>query len=483
MKKAFLLALGSCLTSANLALSQYYPAPYPPAYQPAWYPPGYTPPPPPPPSVQYYQPVVYQQPQPLPAGAAQVPAAAPAPTEVPTEAAAPAPPHHDEPSIHPAPPARGCAPRYWVQGDYLHWWLRDAPLPPLVTFVSNPLGVALPEVAGSLGSNGSQVVSPDKFDYGAFSGARLNVGKWLDANTHLGVEATGFYLFEQTASFSIGSQAGQAGAFFIPFSDAGTTFAIGPPNALTFFNFTGEDALLLSGGVLSGQVTISSSTQLWGTDVNMLFKVRDCPGLSLTVLVGGRYLDLQEQLDITYSNSSVLPPAAGQFLNASDSFHTQNQFMGGQIGLRGEGRYGILNATLTGKFAVGNMRETVDISGATALGSTFRAFNGLPGTATNSVGGVFTQVSNVGQYTRDRFAIVPEVNAQVGVDVCANFRVFAGYDFLYADEVVRPGDQVDRRINFNQRVGTPVGAAAPNGLTTSTNFWAHGANFGMLFKF
>src|SRR4051794_20088600 len=80
--------------------------------------------------------------------------------------------------------------------------------------------------------------------------------------------------------------------------------------------------------------------------------------------------------------------------------------------------------------------------------------------------------------TRDQFA--------TGVWLTDRLRATAGYTFQYVSDVVRPGDQIDRGINPVQApaiTGVPnaplTGPARPAPLINSTDFWAHGVNFGL----
>jgi hypothetical protein len=66
-------------------------------------------------------------------------------------------------------------------------------------------------------------------------------------------------------------------------------------------------------------------------------------------------------------------------------------------------------------------------------------------------------------------------------------RAFVGYDFLYWNQVVRPGNQVDRNINLSQSAvfgsGTLSGPATPAPLFGRSDFWAQGITFGLELRF
>ncbi len=58
--------------------------------------------------------------------------------------------------------------------------------------------------------------------------------------------------------------------------------------------------------------------------------------------------------------------------------------------------------------------------------------------------------SNSGQFTRDRFAVVPELGINVGYQITRHVRASVGYTFLYWSSIVRPGDQVDLGLSGTQ---------------------------------
>ena len=69
--------------------------------------------------------------------------------------------------------------------------------------------------------------------------------------------------------------------------------------------------------------------------------------------------------------------------------------------------------------------------------------------------------------------------------------VYAGYSALYWNQVVRPGNQMDRGINlsqnqnpsFNTAGGGLVGPALPAPQFNRSDFWAQGGTFGVEFQY
>jgi hypothetical protein len=103
-------------------------------------------------------------------------------------------------------------------------------------------------------------------------------------------------------------------------------------------------------------------------------------------------------------------------------------------------------------------------------------------------GFVFTQPSNIGSFGSRDFSVIPQAQFKLGMDLLARVRATVGYDFMYWTDVARPGSQIDRVVNFSQGApvfggaGTLVGPARPAPLNGRSDFWAHGVNFGLEYR-
>ena len=119
----------------------------------------------------------------------------------------------------------------------------------------------------------------------------------------------------------------------------------------------------------------------------------------------------------------------------------------------------------TAKVAVGPTYQTLDVSGFT---NAVQASTGAPlGTTT---GGALTAASNIRHQTHNQISVVPQIQTKLGLNLSSNLTLFAAYDFLYWNNVVRPGDQMDH-------------ALSPTPLFHKSDFWAQGVTFGMEIKF
>jgi hypothetical protein len=348
--------------------------------------------------------------------------------------------------------------QFWASGEYLLWWIRNSNLPPLVT--AGP-----PTSGGILGQPGTVVLFGGPTDNEERSGGRFRAGYWLDGQQTYGIEGSYFFLGSRSVNFAAGSPG--AGSAVI---------------ARPFFNvLTGaEDAELVSApGVLSGTVGVSLSSRLQGAELNGVCNL--CCGCNgrVDLLAGFRYVELNEGLGITedLTVDPRVPLTGGTAFGVHDQFNARNRFYGGQVGARAEFRSGNLFVNVRGQVALGGTREVVEVAGSTII-----APPGQVPTVGN--GGLLAQPTNSGHFSRDHFAVVPEVGINVGYQVTEHLRAFVGYSFLYWSSVARPGDQIDRAVNPTQlpvSATAPVltGPARPAPLFRDTDFWAQGISFGV----
>jgi hypothetical protein len=379
-------------------------------------------------------------------------------------------PSESSPLAEPAPTQT-----IWFSAEYLLWWTSAAPNPvPLVT--TFPAGTAaLPGFAlpGAIGGPGTQFVfGGESIDTGDRSGGRFTLGGWLNPQQTVGLEGSYFFIARRAVTQTVSSDAGGSPFLGMPFFDAGSATE-------KVFN-------IASPGTVAGGAVLTVTSQLQGADLNALVKVPKNDPWRLDALVGVRYLNLSERLTFA-QNGAGLPGSrnAGVVSSAVDDFTTHNNFYGGQIGARGEARLGILFLSATAKVALGDMNEVVRISGSTLANESGGV---LVPTAQTTVGGFFTQRSNIGRYSRDEVCVVPEVDISPGVQLAQWARLFVGYTFLYASDVARPGTQIDHQINLSQQAafrpgGILVGPARPAFSFSGSDYWAQGLNFGLQLRY
>jgi hypothetical protein len=357
--------------------------------------------------------------------------------------------------------------RSWVNAEYLLWWVKNAPASvPLVTRNNDPTTI------GALTDPGTTIFlgagSNRDIGFGLFSGARLTAGTWLDDEQRFGFEGGGFLLERRSFQFSAASAGGANPIVSIPF------------NATQPFNGNPSGETSLNAGGAPNTVNISTTSRLWGAEANGLLSFRRSDVLEVSGIVGFRYLDLTENLTSTDTFSD---PTANGTVTIMDGFGTRNQFYGGQMGVRARWSFSKWSFDTTAKVALGDNHQTLNIAGATVVnGGAFGFANGT------TPGGVFAEPSNIGQFHRDVFAVVPEVTFKVTYSVTPRVSTFVGYNFLYLSNSIRPGNEIDRNVNPTQNAffvppGILTGPAAPLPVFHSSNFWAQGINFGVELKF
>src|SRR5262249_14921413 len=161
-------------------------------------------------------------------------------------------------------------------------------------------------------------------------------------------------------------------------------------------------------------------SRLWGLELNGLAKVLDRESFRLVGLLGFRYVNLQESLDLTDSFSDA---ATGGSFIVADSFQTDNQFYGAQVGTRATYVRGKFSGALTAKLAVGADVGRTSIDGSSTV--TRGAFGFLNGVYP---GGIFAQPSNIGEFSQTRFCVIPEAELVLGYAVTEHVRAQVGYN-------------------------------------------------------
>ena len=361
-------------------------------------------------------------------------------------------------------------PTWWVEADYLLWWIRPGPLPtPLVT-TGNPKD----PLPGALGQPGTRsLLGGSGLDYGTFSGARINLGGWLDCEQTIGIEGGGFLLEQRAVRFAVASDSAGNPPIYLPVVNQDPA----SPNFGRQSIYTVADPLFPDPtGPTNGNVSVSSTTRFWGAELNGLVNFIRAGSWSLDGIVGFRYLDLQESLGLSGFSNDQFDDLQQTF---NDSFRTRNQFYGGQLGARFGFRSERIALDVTGCVALGSTHQVVDVQGSSVWGGT--GFALPPGVYP---GGVYTQPSNIGRTTANNFTVTPQIGLKLGWNLTPWLTANVGYDFLYWSSVVRPGNQIDHNLNATQFPGAGVnGALLPAPQFNRSDFLAHGVSFGLTFQY
>ncbi|MGL6073300.1 MAG: BBP7 family outer membrane beta-barrel protein [Fimbriiglobus sp.] len=367
------------------------------------------------------------------------------------------------------------APRVWLTTDYLLGFAKAQKTPyPFVT-------TSAPAAGGVLGNTSTLVLhSQSDLGYNLFNGVRFDGGIWRDDARRYGYYLGGFFTEEKSNVYNVNSdRTGQ------------------PLIARPYINATsGNSEVLLTSfpTYLAGGITVSSSAQLWGAEGGPIVNLyRSCPDelclWNVNMMTGFRFLQVSEQLYVV-QNSTLLGTGAfdgklygsGSQISVSDNFETYNRFYGGQIGLNTEMRLNNWFFSATGKIALGVMNERIDVNGTSTLAG--------PGLTDVSVirGGLFANSSNSGRFNEDRFAVIPEVNVNLGYTWRSWLTTSVGYNFLYVSRVARPTDQYSPIVNpgvipTSPAYGLGSNVQTPNLVGTQDSFWFQGVNFSLTIRY
>jgi hypothetical protein len=346
-----------------------------------------------------------------------------------------------------------------VSAEALVWWFKDSPTPvPVITD-----GVyGQPDTKVLLGG-GDQDTNPNP-------GLRVTAGYAL--SERWGVEGSVLYIPKRSTSQSV-SSSGELGStdLLLPYIDVNQN----NEENITEISFA---------PVYRGSARTELSNSLVGAELNGTWALSPGGPWRVDLLGGFRWLRLRETYTITTS-SPFIPPNPSDIWNTTDTFDTFNNFYGLQVGGRARFDWGRWFGSGSLKVGLGAMRQTVDISGSLVTND-FTDF----GPTQTFPGGYFALPTNIGTYNRTVFAVLPEVGLNIGFQITSWASVFVGYTFLYTNNVVRPGNQINRNINTTQTASwtvdpnaEPQGPAQPTFKFNSSDFWAQGINVGLMFRF
>jgi hypothetical protein len=364
-----------------------------------------------------------------------------------------------------------CTYRFWARPEYLLWWVKPGLVPPPLA-TTGVLGSS--GIIGRLGTN--ILIGGSDVDYDDRSGARLTAGLWLDKGGHIGIEASGFVLEDRTINMAVAS-------------DATGVPLLGRPvrNALTMME---ANNFVSFPSALSGRINVSTTNELWGAEANFVGSLYRGKRCTADMLVGFRYVGLDEDLTVS-SVTSVMPGGAAAFngallpagstLGILDRVETRNDFYGGQIGAKTEFCLNRIYVSFIGKLAVGNAHETVNIRGSTTMIG--------PAGAVVVPGGLLAVASNSGLVSRDDFTFIPEAQVKLGFRFTKNLSAYVGYSMMYWFDVARPGEQIDRTVNpvlvpSNLAfMSAPPMPPRPAVMFQKSDFWAQGVNIGVEIRY
>lgn len=348
----------------------------------------------------------------------------------------------------------GCSPfGYYARAESLAWWVRGSNTPPLVT--TSPAGT--PAVSAGVLPNATVLFGNERINEQARAGGRFTFGYWFNEGQPMAIEDTFLFL-------------GNAGESYSNASDGA------PILARPFFNVeqNRQDSVLVAyPAIVVGSIDVSSTSRVWGNEVNLrrAMYLDDCKRVDL--LVGWRYFQLNESLNIQENKTSIDPnspvPVGTQF-SILDEFSTKSQFNGGQLGIRAQYFNCRWRLDLAGKLALGGMSQQATINGSTTVNS-----------EAPSDGGILALPSNSGTHKQTKFAVMPEFATTLNYELGSCWNVSLGYTLLIATNVLRPGDQINTNVDPRQFPPPAAGGpfTAPWFKFNDSDIWLQGISVGL----
>jgi hypothetical protein len=354
--------------------------------------------------------------------------------------------------------------------EYLLYWTKHAPVPFAVATIG-PRGSN-----GAIGSPGVQTLFGNTdIGFNNFSGIRALAGIWLTQNESLALEGNFFILPSK-----------HNGTPALPGSD------LLPVLARPFFDTANnrQNSLIVSQpGTFLGSVQTTAGLQLWGAELGPVWRAIDRGRWTLDTGAAFKFLSLDESLNITSASStlaggiSVLQGrafASPSVLSVTDNFRTTNNFYGGTLMARANAHVEAFTWSLTGKLGLGWMDSNLYTTGSSTITSANPAIT--------SNGGLFAAGPNLGTFNSSKFTVIPEFALNMNAQVTSHIALNVGYNFLYVNNVLRPGDQITGRMNPNavpasSNFGVRSGPAGSNIPLATSSFWAQGFNLGLIIGF
>lgn len=344
-----------------------------------------------------------------------------------------------------------------LRAEYLLWSLDGVDTPALAT--TSPAGTA-PESAGLLTLPTTTILfGGDSEGESYHSGGRLTLD-WATGCHGDGFELGAMGIFEDSETFT-DSRSILARPVFDTSSGTESAMLVAHPDFLT------------------GTLSIDISNELWALDAICRRRISRSRCDQLDLLFGYRHASFEETLLI--DQSSLYTASQGQIIAGTtvslfDDFQAENQFNGGQVGLRYLRRYGPCTyITTVAKLGVGVTQGEARIDGGTT--------NTVPnGGSASFVGGLLAQSTNIGMYKDSEFSALPELGITLTHRFAPALELGLGYNLIVWSNVVRVSDQIDRRVSQFPPV-PPSGTQNPAYQFETDTFIAHGLNFGATFAY
>lgn len=356
-------------------------------------------------------------------------------------------------------------PKWFLDAEVLLWFINGQQVPALVT-----QGSVLDARPGALGQPNTNILSGGGYlptDFAA--GGRFTAGYWFGTQNIIGIDAQYFFL-------------GQVENNYV-YEGFGVTQTVGRPftNALNGIQqaeqvYQPAVSPNPQGNSVAGSVTVRTLERFDGATANLRWGLIRRPRFTTDIQTGFRWQQFNEELGIVENLANTSPNERGGFL-VNDQFQTFNNFYGGNFSALNTFQFGRISLGLNGKLGVGITNQQATIRGYTLINDN--------GVVNSYPGGLLTQKSNIGTYQQSVFAVVPEMEFNVGYQLSQRLRFTVGYNLIYWSNVARPGGLIDTTVNPEQipPAQAVTGPQRPAFNWNNQDLWIMGANIGLEYKY
>jgi len=383
--------------------------------------------------------------------------------------------------------------RFYLSGEYIGWKLNNTSVNPILfnvpegilqtsptTITFNQQGqvssiVSVSNQSSLLLQSQAQLSQNGIVNYGIQSGYRLGAGYVLEQDSGLAI--VGNVIMLPKSSYYLSSVTG--------LNDFPILLKTGFDNTLNFVIppvVAGDSASLQTQNyavVLSRQVDSSifanTSAFVGGAEINARGRDLYMGDMNFSGILGFRYFQFKEALDVnsqytifrpngvsdnqtfTVNGITQTTPVSLNFpvpinINSAsnDQIKVYNHFIGPQIGFNADYKFDRWSIMTGAKLGIGVMHQVAKINSTTTQ-TVVREISsqnnqGAITTATNtsattSAGGLLFSPMDVGQYSRNQFGLLPEINAKLGFKATERIKLTVGYDFLLLANVLRAPNQ------------------------------------------
>lgn len=313
--------------------------------------------------------------------------------------------------------------KFWIRGDYVVWAATThSGLQAARELSSNPLFNNLLELTGTSQTDLISAAFQNRIGY------RLNVGKWLEPDQSVGVEATGFYYYRQAvnvpltsadAARGLGPLAGAIGLPAVAAGGGGTVVVpITSPLVNGVVNFELNN-LLVYGVQAAGRARLAGSdnSRLDGLLGISRYEVEGTIGINAAAVGRGA------------------PLLANSIVATNESIFAESVYTGPTIALDYEAFFGHFDFGVRPAVTIAYLQTVVDRK--------VSAQANLPGFGpTVLTGGTYLPVGGLQELRRSGWTCVPELALRLGCSLGDHVRIVAGGSVMIFPDASRPEGQL-----------------------------------------